>query len=103
MRQKEKMLATKISLFLKTICYLFFSHSFYKEQDLSLKVSLTKIVTFAASVDQDQAAQTVQPDLRSTLSAMLELERKKRTQNLPLYLPHCTIKICTRFILRFNG
>ena len=66
-------------------------------------MSLTKIVTFAASVDQDQAAQNVQPDLRSTLSAMLELEHKKRTQNLPLYLPHCTIKICTRFILRFNS
>ena len=39
---------------------------------LTLKMPFTKIVAFAASVDQDQAAQDVQPDLRSTLSAMLE-------------------------------
>ena len=45
----------------------------YKIRDyLTLKASFTKIAVSAASVGQDQAAQNVQTDLRSTLSAMLE-------------------------------
>ena len=36
----------------------------------------SEIAAFAASVDQDQAAHFVQPDLGSTLSAMLEQNSK---------------------------
>ena len=36
------------------------------------------IPAFAANVDQDQAAQNVQPDLRSTLSALVKLCRQKQ-------------------------
>ena len=64
-----------------------------------LKRLSLKIVAFAAIVDQDQAAQNMQPDLRSTLSAMLELYLKKIASNLLLSLPHCRIKISTRFIV----
>ena len=35
-----------------------------------LKQPFTTIVAFVASVDQDQAAQNVQPDLLSTLSTL---------------------------------
>ena len=49
---------------------------------LTLKAPLTNIVGFAASVDQDQASQNVQPDLRSTLSAMLEHYKQKMCRNL---------------------
>ena len=41
-------------------------------QNLTLKAPFTVIVTFATSVDQDQVAQHVQPDLRSKLFTMLE-------------------------------
>ena len=50
---------------------------------LTLKVPYTKIITFAASVDQDQAAQNVQPDPRSTLPATLEHYRLKISRNFP--------------------
>ena len=43
---------------------------------LSFKVPFTEVVAFAGSVDQDQAAQNVQPDLRSTLSVLLEHYRQ---------------------------
>ena len=39
---------------------------------LALRAPFTKIVAFVASVDQDQAAQNVLPDLRYIMSAMLE-------------------------------
>ena len=42
-----------------------------------LKVPFTTTVAFAASVDQDQTAQNVQPDLLSTLSTLLQHVRKK--------------------------
>ena len=37
---------------------------------LTLKRPFNEIVDFAASIDQDQTVQNMQPDLRSTLSAM---------------------------------
>ena len=37
-----------------------------------VKVTFMNIVTFAASVDQDQSTQHVQPDLGSTLSALVK-------------------------------
>ena len=42
---------------------------------LAFNVPLTTIVVLEANVDQDQAAQNVHPNLRSTLSIMLELYR----------------------------
>ena len=36
------------------------------------------LVAFVASVDQDQAAQNVQPDLRSTVSAFMKYLRQKQ-------------------------
>ena len=50
-----------------------------------------KIVVSAASVDQDQAAQNVQPDIRSTLSAMLEHYKQRMARNLITFLS-CRIK-----------
>ena len=38
-----------------------------------VKAPITTTVAFAASVDQDQAAQNVQPDLGSTLSDLVKL------------------------------
>ena len=38
----------------------------------TLKAPSTKIIPFEDSVDQDQSAQNMQPDLGSALSAMLE-------------------------------
>ena len=67
---------------------------------VSIKTSLTNIV---ACVDQDQAAQNVQPDLRSTLSAILEQYRQKLSRNLPLSLSYCRIKISIGFIGRLKG
>ena len=43
------------------------------------------MVAFVVSVDQDQAAQDVQPDLRSTLAAMLEELRQNISRNLLLF------------------
>ena len=54
----------------------------------SLKAHLTKTIVIAASLDQDQAAQNVQPDLRFTLSAMLEYYRQKIARNLQLSLSY---------------
>ena len=48
----------------------------------------TEIVDFAASVYQDQAAQNMQDDLRSTLLAMLEDLRQKVSRNLLLSLSY---------------
>ena len=42
----------------------------YEEQYLTLKAPFMTIVAFVASVDQDQAARNVQPDLCSTLSTL---------------------------------
>ena len=39
---------------------------------LTLKVSFMTMVVFAASVDQDIAAQNMQPDLSSSLSTLLQ-------------------------------
>ena len=46
-----------------------------------------------ASVDQDQAAQNMQPDLNSTLSVTLEHYRQKIAKNVPLCLCYCGIRI----------
>ena len=43
-----------------------------------LKTPFTTTVGFAVSVDQDQAAQNVQPDLRSALSALLHHCRQQQ-------------------------
>ena len=51
---------------------------------LNLKPPFTEIVAFAANVDQDQAAQNVQPDLESTLSAVLDHNRQKIARYSPL-------------------
>ena len=51
----------------------------------------TKIIVFAESIEQDQAAQNVQPDLRSTPSAMLEQHGEMIASNLPLSLSYCRI------------
>ena len=59
---------------------------------LTFTAPFTKIVVFAASVDQDQAVQNVHPDLKSTLSTMLEDYRQKIARNLPLSLSNCRIK-----------
>ena len=45
---------------------------------LTLKAPFTKIVASAASVDQDQAALNMQPDIRSTLSANCKNTAGKR-------------------------
>ena len=47
----------------------------------------TTIVPFVASVDQDQAAQNVQPDLSSTLSTLRKTLRNKRTMMVLYRLP----------------
>ena len=60
------------------------------------------MVVFAASVDHDQAAQNVQPDLISTLSAMLKHYRQTIASNLQSSLSYCRIKILIGFIRRFN-
>ena len=52
--------------------------------DLTFKAPITKTVVLTANVDQDQAAQNVQPDLRSTLFAMLKQYRQKTYRNLRL-------------------
>ena len=49
---------------------------------LTLKAPFTKIVGFVASVDQDQAAQNMQPDLRSTLLALLGHYKQQMARNL---------------------
>ena len=59
---------------------------------LTFKAPFTEIMVFAASEDQDQAAQNMQPDLRSTLSNILELYRQKIARNLLLSLPYCRIR-----------
>ena len=46
---------------------------------LMLEAPFTTILAFVASVDQDQAAQNVQPDLRSTLSTLGKHSIKKAT------------------------
>ena len=64
----------------------------------------TKIVAIAASVYQDQAAHFVQPDLRSTLSAILEhwtQKISKQIMQLPLSLYSCRVKVSIGFILHF--
>ena len=60
-------------------------------------------IVFAASVDQDQAAQNMQPDLRSTMSAMLEYYRQQMAGNLLSSLSNCRIKIFIGFIGHFKG
>ena len=70
---------------------------------LTLIVPATIIIAFAASVDQDQAAQNVQPDLRSTLSAMLDHYMRKMSRNLPISLSCSSIKAYIRFISCFKG
>ena len=45
---------------------------------LTLTVPFTTIVAFAASVDQDQVAQNMQPDLGSTLSALEKLYKQNQ-------------------------
>ena len=61
---------------------------------LTLKVPITTIVAFAASVDQDQAAQNVQPDLESTLSALGKLTKQKQQWKCDYFGHICTIKMC---------
>ena len=63
MWEKEKMLVTCILLY----CF----------QNPSVSAPHTKVVAYVVNVDQDEAAQNVQPDLRSTLSAMLEHYKQK--------------------------
>ena len=80
----------------------------YKSRILGLllsinpKVLFTKIVIFAVSVDQDQAAQNMQPDLRSTLSTMFKHYRQQMAGNLLSSLSYCRIKIFIGFIRCFN-
>ena len=50
--------------------------SLYEELILALKTPFTTIIAFAVSVDQDQAAQDMYPDLGSTLSALLQYCRQ---------------------------
>ena len=45
---------------------------------LTLKAPITTIIALAASVDQDQAAQNLQPDLGSTLSTVMKHCRQKQ-------------------------
>ena len=68
----------------------------------TFKAPFTKIVVIVADVDQDQAAQNVQPDLRLTLSVMLEHLRQKISRNLPPPLCYCRIKLFVGFICHFN-
>ena len=56
------------------------------EPSLTLKVPITTLVAFAASVDQDEAAQNMQPDLGSTLSALEKLCRQKQQQESAIIL-----------------
>ena len=58
-----------------------------------VKAPFTEIFTFAASVDQDQAAQNLQTDLQSSLSAVLEHYKQKIARNLPLSLAYYRIKM----------
>ena len=64
---------------------------------LTPKAPFTKIV-----VDQDQAAQNVQPDLISALSAMLK-HNKKGVRNSQSSSSYGRIKISIGFILYFNS
>ena len=45
---------------------------------LTLKAPFAKTVAFVTSVDKDQAAQNILPDLRSTLSDMLKHNSKRK-------------------------
>ena len=45
---------------------------------LTLKVPITTEVAFAASLDQDKAVQNMQPNLGSTVSALVKLCRQKQ-------------------------
>ena len=71
-------------------------------KQLTLQVPFTKMVALMASVDQDHAAQYVQPDLRSTLSVVLKHYRQKVARNLQLTLSYCRLKMSIRFIRHFN-
>ena len=53
---------------LQSCCFIMFT----------LEVPFTKVVAFVASINQDQAAQNMQPDLRSTLSAICKDTSYKR-------------------------
>ena len=64
------------------VCELCVNNSFITQQDLTLMVPSTEIIAFAGSEDQDQAAVNMQPDLRSTLYAMLKHYCKKISRNL---------------------
>ena len=49
---------------------------------------LAKIVAFAAIIDQDQAAQNMQPDLWSVLSAMLKHYKQEIVLHDQDIIPH---------------
>ena len=68
-------------------CFFFFFLFPCHSSNLTLKAPFTKKVPFVTSVDQDHAAQNMQLDLKSTLSAMLEHYSIKIDRNLPLSLP----------------
>ena len=66
-----------------------FSHSVFKRLVLQthrnqglfgkgVKAPIATIVVFVANVDQDLAAQNMQPDLGPTLSALMKLCRQKQ-------------------------
>ena len=46
------------------------------------------IVTFATSVDEDQVAQKIQPDLRYILSTLINYVRKKSAMKVQLFWSH---------------
>ena len=53
---------------------------------LTLKAPFTKMVASTASIDQDQAAQNVQPDLWTILSTMLKHYKQKIVMKICIYL-----------------
>ena len=70
---------------------------------LTLKAPFTKIAAFVDSVDQDQAAQNVQPNLRSTLTAILEHYRQKMARKLQSSLYYFGINVSIEFIRHLMG
>ena len=56
----------------------FASDKKFINKNLTLKALIMTVVAFAACVVQDQAIQNVQPDLGSTLSALVKLCKQKQ-------------------------
>ena len=64
---------------------------------------ITNEVAFAASVDQDQAAQNVQSVLGSTLSALGKLCRQNQPRKCNYFGHISRIEMCDMFIWLFKG